>query len=152
MPGGDVTVSILSDPNNPYSEVKDTRRKTVGVFHIGCYPITVTQYRAFIEAEDGWCDLAWWDDGHFYRDPEGNTYEFGRFGNHPAVYVSWFDAVAFCRWLSRRLDFTVCLPDEWDWQQAATGGDDKNVFPGAPIGTPNRSPGEPMPSRAVWAP
>ena len=37
--------------------------------------------------------------------------------------------MAFCRWLSRRLDFTVRLPDEWEWQQAATAGDDKNVFP-----------------------
>ena len=128
VPGGDVTVSILSDPNNPYSEVKDTRRKTVGPFHIARYPITVAQYRAFIEAKDGWRDPAWWGDD-LYRDPEGNTYEFGRFGNHPAVYVSWFDAVAFCRWLSRRLGFTVRLPDEWEWQQAATGGDDRNVFP-----------------------
>ena len=24
---------------------------------------------------------------------------------------------------------TVRLPDEWEWQQAATGGDDRNVFP-----------------------
>jgi formylglycine-generating enzyme required for sulfatase activity len=64
-----------------------------------------------------------------YRDPEGNTYNFGRFGNHPASYVSWFDAVAFCRWLTRRLGFIVRLPDEWEWQQASTGGDDGNVFP-----------------------
>ena len=44
---------------------------------------------------------------------------------HPAVYVSWFDAV----WLSRRLGKTLQLPDEWEWQQAATGGSDENVFP-----------------------
>ena len=37
--------------------------------------------------------------------------------------------MAFCGWLSRRLRFTVRLPDEWEWQQAATGGDDGNVFP-----------------------
>jgi formylglycine-generating enzyme required for sulfatase activity len=128
VPGGDVTVSILSDPNNPYSEVEDTRRKTVGTFRIARYPITVAQYRAFIEPTDGWRDPAWWGDD-LYRDSEGNTYEFGRFGNHPAVYVSWFDAVAFCRWLSCRLGFTVRLPGEWEWQQAATGGDDENVFP-----------------------
>jgi formylglycine-generating enzyme required for sulfatase activity len=136
VPGGEVTISILSDPNNPYSETKDTRRKTVGTFRIARYPITVAQYRAFIEADDGWRDPDWWGDdlcghpeGKLYREPEGNTYEFAQCGNHPAVYVSWFDAVAFCRWLSRRLGFTVRLPDEWQWQQAATGGDDKNVFP-----------------------
>jgi formylglycine-generating enzyme required for sulfatase activity len=45
------------------------------------------------------------------------------------VYVSWFDAVAFCRWLSRRLGLDVRLPDEWQRQLATTGGDDRNVFP-----------------------
>jgi formylglycine-generating enzyme required for sulfatase activity len=127
-PTGTVTISILSDPTKPYSEVKDRRRKRVGTFHIARYPVTVAQYRAFIEAKDGWRDPAWWGDD-LYRDADGNTYEFGRFGNHPAVYVSWFDAMAFCRWLSRRLGFTVRLPDEWEWQQAATGGDKENVFP-----------------------
>jgi formylglycine-generating enzyme required for sulfatase activity len=134
--GGEVTISILSDPANVSSPVEDTRRRSVEPFRIARYPITVAQYRAFIEAKDGWCDPAWWGsdrfrdpEGELYRDDDGSTYEFGRFGNHPAVYVSWFDAVAFCRWLSRRLSFEVRLPDEWEWQQAATGGDDKNVFP-----------------------
>jgi formylglycine-generating enzyme required for sulfatase activity/energy-coupling factor transporter ATP-binding protein EcfA2 len=126
--GGEVTVSILSEPNDPYSEVADTRRKRVEAFHLGRFPVTVAQYRAFIGAKDGWRDPAWWEDD-LYRDADGNTYEFGRFGNHPVVYVSWFDAVAFCRWLSRRLGFRVCLLDEWEWQQAATGGDEENHFP-----------------------
>ena len=91
---------------------------------------------------------AWSDD--LYRDPEGGTYEFGRFGNHPAVYVSWFDAVAFCRWLSRRLGFTVRLPDEWEWQQAATGGDDGNVFPWGGDWDVRQEPWRRIRSRAAW--
>lgn len=129
VPGGDVTVSILSDPNDPYSEVKDTFRRRIKPFRIARYPTTVTQYRAFITAEDGWCDTQWWEEDDLYRDMDGNTYDFGQFGNHPALYVSWFDAVAFCRWLSHRLRLAVRVPDEWEWQQATTGGGDKNVFP-----------------------
>ena len=102
MPGGNVMISILSDPDKLNSKVKEQASKKVGTFQIARYPITVAQYRAFIEAKDGWRDPTWWGDD-LYRDPEGDSYEFGRFGNHPAVYVSWFDAVAFCRWLSRRL-------------------------------------------------
>ena len=131
VPGGTATISILSDPNNANSPVKDSRRRCVNPFHIARYPVTVAQYRAFIEAEDGWRDPVWWDED-LYREEDGNTYELRRFGNHPAVYVNWFDAVAFCRWLSRRLGFTVRLPDEWEWQQAATGGDDRNAFPWGP--------------------
>ncbi len=43
--------------------------------------------------------------------------------------MSWFEAVAFCRWLSTRLGQAVRLPTEWEWQQAATGGNSKNPFP-----------------------
>lgn len=126
--GGEVTISILSDPTNANSPVEDTKPKRVEPFHIARYPVTVAQCRAFMEAQDGWRDRAWWNDD-LYRETDGDTYDFGRYGNHPAVYVSWFDAVAFCRWLSRRLGFAVRLPDEWEWQAAATGGDDRNVFP-----------------------
>jgi formylglycine-generating enzyme required for sulfatase activity len=131
VPGGEVTISILSDPDAPYSDVEDTVSTQVEAFHIARYSVTVAQYRAFIVAEDGWRDPAWWG-GDLYREEEGNTYEVGRFGNHPAVYVSWFDAMAFCRWLSRRLGFPVRLPDEWEWQQAATAGNAENVFPWGP--------------------
>jgi formylglycine-generating enzyme required for sulfatase activity len=126
--GGDVTISVLSNPSDPYSEVKQRTPKRVEPFQIAGYPVTVAQYRAFVDAEDGWRNQAWWEND-LNRDPDGTTYEFGRFGNHPAVCVSWFDAVAFCRWLSRRLGLDIRLPDEWQWQVAATGGDDRNVFP-----------------------
>jgi formylglycine-generating enzyme required for sulfatase activity len=126
--GGEAAISILSDPNNPHSEVKERTRKRVEPFRIARYPVTVAQYRAFVDVANGWCDQAWWG-GDLYRDQDGATFEFGRFGNHPAVYISWFDAVAFCRWLSRRLNLDVRLPDEWEWQLAATGGDNRNAFP-----------------------
>jgi formylglycine-generating enzyme required for sulfatase activity len=103
-------------------------RKRVGDFRIARYPVTVSQYRAFLEADDGWRDPKWWAND-LYRDPEGDSYDFGRCGNHPAVYVSWFDATAFCRWLSERLKARVRIPDEWEWQHAATGADPANVFP-----------------------
>ncbi len=128
VPGGDVTVSVLADPDRLYSKVADIYCEQVETFYIARYPVTVAQYRAFLEAENGFCNPAWWGPD-LYRDANGNEYEFGRFGNHPAIYMSWFDAVAFCRWLSGRLGFAVRLPDEWEWQQAASSGNDRNAFP-----------------------
>jgi formylglycine-generating enzyme required for sulfatase activity len=43
--------------------------------------------------------------------------------------VSWYDAVAYCRWLSAKLGFDIRLPTEWEWQQAATGGEPVNEYP-----------------------
>ena len=42
--------------------------------------------------------------------------------NHPRETVSWFEAMAFCAWLSDRLEKTISLPTEWQWQQAACSG------------------------------
>lgn len=128
VPGGVVIGEVRSDPNNPYSEVTDRLVRTVGRFRIARYPVTAAQYRAFLEGPDGWANLAWWADD-LCRDPHANRYDVGRFGNHPAVFVNWFDAMAFCRWLSRRRRGAVRLSDEWEWQQAATGGEAGNVFP-----------------------
>jgi formylglycine-generating enzyme required for sulfatase activity len=135
VPGGEVAIQVdrlLLGGTKP-------RRKQVGGFHIARYPVTAGQYRAFLDAEDGWRDRRWWADD-LYRDPEGDSYEVGRYANHPALYVNWFDALAFCRWLGRRLGLELRLPDEWEWQQAATGGDAARSFPWGADWDPKREP------------
>ena len=49
--------------------------------------------------------------------------------NSPRETVSWFEAVAFCRWLSKRTNSKIRLPTEWEWQLAATGGDPEREYP-----------------------
>ncbi len=41
----------------------------------------------------------------------------------PAHLVDWFDAVAYCRWLSERMGVQVRLPTELEWEKAARGVD-----------------------------
>lgn len=43
--------------------------------------------------------------------------------NHPRERVSWFDAMAFSRWLSDKLGYEVRLPTEFEWGKAARGTD-----------------------------
>ncbi len=70
-------------------------------------PVTVAQFRAFVEAED-------------YK-PEEESLKGGE--DHPVVEVSWDDALVYCRWVSKRSGLTVTLPSEAEWEKAARGTD-----------------------------
>ena len=54
--------------------------------------------------------------------------------NYAAVYVSWFDAMAFCRWLSHRLGLVVRLPDEWEWSRQPPVATPATSIPGHRLG------------------
>lgn len=98
----------------------------VNSFRISRYLVTNTQFESFIHAKDGYHKQEWWDDFEATPAPDRSTWLEN---NSPRADVSWYEAVAFCRWLSVRLRKKVRLPTEWEWQQAMTGGDAKNMYP-----------------------
>lgn len=96
-------------------------------FKMAKYPITYQQYRAFIDDPAGFADPLWWEGiGNHRTTPDQPR----PFANHPVEMVSWYDATAFCRWLSARLQLPIRLPTEWEWQLAASDSNPAdNVFP-----------------------
>jgi len=89
-------------------------------FYLARYPVTNAQFQAFIDDPEGYANPRWWAE----LDAKPETPELPRWteANHPRETVSWFEAMAFCAWLSERLGFAIRLPAEWQWQQAACSG------------------------------
>ena len=49
--------------------------------------------------------------------------------NHPVVNVSWAEALTYCEWLGEKIEKSVCLPSEAEWEKAARGEKDKRAYP-----------------------
>jgi formylglycine-generating enzyme required for sulfatase activity len=121
-----------SDPQkDKYAQKEEQRQHPVELptYYMARYPVTVAQFRTFVDLEG-------------YRW-EGKDYSQGA-ANHPIVSVSWYDAIAYCKWLTEELQVSprtppklaqilkaggcVTLPSEAEWEKAARGVDGQ-IYP-----------------------
>jgi len=101
------------------------------------YPITNAQYRLFVE-DKGYTTQRYWTEAGWaekekrkWTGPRQSRGEPFNLSNHPVVGVSWYEAVAYCRWLTEVLrdcgelaeGWQIRLPTEAEWEKAARGVD-----------------------------
>jgi formylglycine-generating enzyme required for sulfatase activity len=72
----------------------------------------------------------WWDYKHgaSWRHPEGPDSDLRDRKRHPVVQICWYDAVAYCKWLSQKSGQPHRLPTEAEWEYAARGGLDRRTY------------------------
>ncbi len=143
-----------SDDEQPQHEV------TLPRYYISRYPVTVAQFDAFVQA-GGYAEARYWPEAQAAKrwqvagirsydddEPRSAPVDYGapfNLPNHPVVGITWYEALAFCRWLEELLQaagsgmqlwkanrltsmnmppgaFKVQLSSEAEWEKAARGG------------------------------
>ena len=106
---------------------RPVHRVWVDAFALAETQVTVAEYARFLDAT------------HRPPPPTWNDPNF----NHPeqaVTAVSWFEAMAYCEWLSEMTGSRYRLPTEAEWEHAARGGSEGKLFPwgdDAPQSRPN---------------
>jgi formylglycine-generating enzyme required for sulfatase activity len=127
--------------------LKEAASFAVRPFSMSKYPITNQQFAEFIAADgyensacwtsegwqtrlEGWAlvDSEWRATGKAWKEPL--YWQNSRFNapEQPVVGVSWYEAIAYCAWLSQQEKKLISLPTEQEWQRAAQGNDER-VYP-----------------------
>lgn len=108
-----------------YTSETPQRQVTLPTYYISKYPVTVAQFRRFVE-----------ESGYEPEDPDAIRGP----GNRPVVWVVWREAVRYCEWLAEKLlayertpepiasllrdeGWVLTLPSEAEWEKAARGTD-----------------------------
>jgi len=99
-------------------------------YSIGKYPVTVKEYSAFVKMRGYLSKKYWTSTGWVWRETAGKNKPeywedeiFSGDDRLPVVGVSWYEAVAYCRWLSMQTGNLYRLPTEAEWEKAARGTD-----------------------------
>lgn len=117
--------------NDGRSDEKPVHEVRIKSFYLSCYETTNAEFCAFLnekgnQNESGreWIDLS----GSFgsekcriLKNGERFSVESG-YERHPVIFVSWYGAMAYCKWLSEKTGQAWRLPSEAEWEYAAGGG------------------------------
>jgi formylglycine-generating enzyme required for sulfatase activity/energy-coupling factor transporter ATP-binding protein EcfA2 len=144
------------DPQAFPEEMPQHEEKSITqAYLISRYQVTNAQFQTFVDDPDGYRNDRWWPQtGLEWR---GRRTEPGKYGgiydlpNHPVVAVTWYEALAFCNWLSEKFHVSgytfqvwrngrieavnlehetwkIRLPTEAEWEKAARGIDGR-IYP-----------------------
>lgn len=140
-------LGFVEIPEGPFlmGESAEQHKLKLPAYYLARYPVTVAQFQAFVEASGF---------------QPGDKDRLSGVPNHPVVWVSWHDALAYCDWLTgvlrdwagtpeplvtllRGKDWKITLPSEAEWEKAARGSLEEDnpdrTYPWGDEADPNRA-------------
>jgi formylglycine-generating enzyme required for sulfatase activity len=118
--------SSEDDPDADYDEFP-RHELTLPTYYIGRTEVTNAQFRPFVEG-DGYSNADYWtEDGWAWREERSRTQPYywddeeWNGDEQPVNGISWYEAMAYTRWLSARTGEEYRLPTEPEWEKAACG-------------------------------
>ena len=151
IPAGEFMMGAEEDPEDTLNEfpywnpkwlVGELPRHKVRItkpFYMSQFEVSLNDFLKFyhdanykIEAErDGKSSWGYEKDGTLVKsdrfrpwDPIGWKIEM----DHPVIYVTWNDAVAFCEWLSKKEGQKYRLPTEAEWEYSCRAGSNSRYY------------------------
>lgn len=128
---------------------QEAKELSLPTFYMAKYPVTYAQFQCFTTDPQGFTNQKWWeglgDAQHRNQEQAVPVEPPFPYANLPRESVSWYYAIAFCRWLSHRLwaigaqqaipntpqpenynsmnpaTWLIRLPTEAEWEKAARG-------------------------------
>ncbi len=95
---------------------KPVHRVWIDAFEFAILQVTHADYSRFLEATKS-------DPPPNWNDPQLSLHD------QPVVSVNWFEAIAYCEWLSHATGRRYRLPTEAEWERAARGGLEGKLYP-----------------------
>jgi formylglycine-generating enzyme required for sulfatase activity len=131
VPGGPFLIGDRQNPGQPHPA-------WVASFHLAAFEVTNGEFRRFLADPKGYDDRANWTEAGWAWKASGFSQatarlepaheRYPRFGRDdlPVILVTWFEASAYCRWLTRTRGggrWLFRMPTEAEWEKAARGPD-----------------------------
>ena len=115
IPAGDFVMG--SDPTqSEFVQAEELPQHTLALpeYYLARTPVTNRQYLAFVQAREYHRPEHWPSDGFLEEQAD-----------HPVINVSWYDAMAYCAWLTERVSAEDCKLKVWraeHWETVAVDG------------------------------